>query len=606
MPTTEAPATKAPIREELAHQVAGLTPALRDNAPQPSQSGTVPWPQEYVARYIAKGYWEGRSIGEHILAAADAAPDVVAIVDGELRLTYRELAERADAAASRLRAIGLRGDDRMVVQLPNGWEFVVLILACLRLGVIPVMALPAHRRHELSYLVAQSQARAIAVPDTIKGFDYQAMASDIAAAADSVAHVLVSGTDIQSGSVDLRALCAPTEDPAAVRSELDGRPPASRSVAIFLLSGGTTGMPKLIARTHDDYAYGAKQCARVSRFGPGTVYLAVLPMGHNFTLGGPGIIGTLMSGGRVVIASSPAPGKAFTTIERERVTAAAVVPAVAQRWMEFRESDQRHDISSLEILQVGGAKLADYLASRIGPALRCIVQQGYGMAEGLICITRGDDSDEVLHHTQGRPICPDDELLVVDDQGQPVPLDVPGVLLTRGPYTPRGYYRAEEHNARSFMPDGWYRTGDIVRLRPDGNLVVEGRDKDMINCGGEKVSAEEVENLAYQVEGAARVAAVAMPDPVLGEGVCLYVVPHQGMTVELDDFLTTMDRIGVARFKMPKRVVLVGSLPVTNIGKIDKNALRKDIQRRLAAEQEDRAGSPDDVQVPGPAKRTAR
>src|SRR5262249_36373749 len=161
------------------------------------------------------------------------------------------------------------------------------------------------------------------------------------------------------------------------------------------------------------------------------------------------------------------------------------------------------------------SRLADQVARRITPELGCTLQQVFGMSEGLLCLTRPDDPDEAIWHSQGRPICPDDELLLVDEEGEPVPVGQPGVLLTRGPYTPRGYYRAEEQNARAFVGDGWYRTGDIVRQRPDGNLVVEGRDKDVINRGGEKISAEEVENYAYQVGGVSLAAAVAMPDPEL-------------------------------------------------------------------------------------------
>ncbi|HEY3259103.1 MAG TPA: AMP-binding protein, partial [Pseudonocardiaceae bacterium] len=195
---------------------------------------------------------------------------------------------------------------------------------------------------------------------------------------------------------------------------------------------------------------------------------------------------------------------------------------------------------------------------------------------------RMDDPDEVICHTQGRPICPDDEILLVDEDGRPVPPGEPGVLLTRGPYTPRGYYLATEHNARAFV-DGWYRTGDIVRRRPDGYLVVEGRDKDMINRGGEKISAEEVENFAYQVAGVSLAAAVAMPHPVLGETVCLYVVPEARATVELREVVAVMERAGVARFKLPERLVVVDALPTTAVGKVDKKALRADIAARHAA-----------------------
>ncbi len=550
---------------------------------QPSRAGAVGWPDEVVARYVAEGHWEGRTLTEPVYAAADAAPDAIAVVDGARRLSYRELVERADGAAVRLRALGLRPDDRIVLQLPNCWEFVVLTLACLRLGVIPVMGLTAHRRHELSFLVEHSEARAIVTPDVLRDFDHQATAREIAAGSATVEHVLVLGEQVLPGSADLRELCRPADDPAGARAELDEAAPDSRSVALMLLSGGTTGLPKLIARTHDDYGCYVRRTLEICRFDAGTVSLVLLPLGHSMPLGTN--LAVLRAGGRLVLAASPAPPGVFGVIEEEKVTVSAAVPAVAQRWLEYRESDSSHDLSSMRMLLVGGARPADHLARRIAPALAQVLQQGYGMAEGLVCMTRPDDPVEVALHSQGRPITTADELLLVDEAGEPVPPGEPGVLLTRGPCTPRGYYRAPEHNARAFVGDGWLRTGDIVRVRPDGNVVVEGRDKDMINRGGEKVSAEEVESFAYRLPGVRLAAAVAMPGGELGERVCLYVVPQAGAAVELADVQDVMRAEGVAKFKLPERLVLVGSLPSTNIGKIDKKALRADIAERLAAEQ---------------------
>ncbi|GAA5102044.1 (2,3-dihydroxybenzoyl)adenylate synthase [Haloechinothrix salitolerans] len=547
----------------------------------PTSAGVVSWPPEAAARYRAEGYWEDKPLGAHLYAQADATPDAVAVVDGPLRLTHAELMARADGAALRLRELGLRPDDRIVVQLPNGWEFIVLTLACLRLGVVPVMALPAHRGHELTYLAEHAEARAIAVPGVVKDFDHEAVAHDIAARSDTLEHVLVVADTVAPSSVDLRALCAPAEQPAEARADLDATPPDPDSVAVFLLSGGTTGLPKLIARTHNDYAYNAKRAGEVCGFGPDTVYLGVLPLSHNFPLACPGILGAFAVGGRVVVASSPDPAKVFDLIEHEGVTVTAAVPAVAQRWLDFREASDRHDLSSLRVLQVGGARVADEVASRVRPVLGCTLQQVFGMAEGLLNYTRLDDPEEVIAHTQGRPMCEADEILVVDESDRPVAPGEPGVLLTRGPYTPRGYYRAAEQNTKAFTPDGWYRTGDIVRLRPDGNLVVEGRDKDMINRAGEKISAEEVENFAYQLPEVSLAAAVAMPDPDLGERVCLYVVPHAGATVGIDDMRAVMEQAGAARFKWPERLVTVDELPTTKVGKIDKKALRADIARRI-------------------------
>nr|WP_281032874.1 AMP-binding protein [Nocardia brevicatena] len=281
---------------------------------------------------------------------------------------------------------------------------------------------------------------------------------------------------------------------------------------------------------------------------------------------------------------SPAPERALHIIDAEGVTVSAVVPAVAQAWIEYQREHHVLSGNSLRVLQVGGSRMPDELAARVEPVLGARLQQVFGMAEGLINMTRLDDDPDVILTTQGRPVSEADEITVVDELGNPVPDGTPGALLTRGPYTPRGYFRAPEHNARAFTPDGWYAGGDIVVRRPDGNLVVAGRDKDMINRGGEKISAEEVENFAYQVYGVEMAAAVAMPDPKLGEKPCLYVTVANGRHVTLDDIVRVMTDAGVARFKMPERLVVVDHMPTTKIGKIDKKAMRDDIRARLTRE----------------------
>ncbi|SNR29657.1 (2,3-dihydroxybenzoyl)adenylate synthase [Blastococcus mobilis] len=549
--------------------------------PTPIAAGVVPWPDDVAAAYAERGWWRGLSLGEELWAAADRRPDAVAVVDGDLRLTYRSLTTRSDAAASRLADLGLERGDRIVVQLPNCWQFVVLTLACLRAGVVPVMALPAHRRHELAYLAEHSEAAALAVPGELRGFDHQAMAVQLVAESAGLRHVLVVGDDVRPGSVDLTALCAEPED--EVRSRWDADPPGSREVAVFLLSGGTTGLPKLIARTHDDYGYNARASAELCGLDEDTVYLTSLPASHNFPLACPGILGTLLTGGRAVMLGSPEPERTFAVIAAEGVTTTAAVPAVAQRWLAHAEEHGAGELGSLRLLQVGGARLADEVARRIRPVLGATLQQVFGMAEGLLNYTRLDDPDDVVCATQGRPLSPGDEVRIVDEADRDVPDGVPGSLLTRGPYTPRGYYRAAEQNARAFTADGWYRSGDVVRRRPDGNLVVEGRDKDMINRGGEKISAEEVENLVYRLPEVAQVAAVAMSDAELGERVALYAVLKPGATLTLEDVRTAMAAADVARYKWPERLEVVDDLPTTKVGKIDKKALREDLATRLAA-----------------------
>lgn len=544
--------------------------------PETTITGTVPWPDDVAARYIARGYWEGRPLGSYVWSAADATPDAICLVDGDVRLTYRDVIARADGAASRMRALGLRPGDRLVLQLPNRWEFLVTILACLRAGVLPVLALQAHRKQEIAQIVAHARARALVTTGTVKGFDHQALAHEVAASSETLEHIwiLTADDDLRDGSRDLAAFCRPADGPVPVPVE-----PAGTDVAIFVLSGGTTGVPKLIARTHNDFSYMVRRAAEICGLGPHTAYLTALPLGHGFPL--TGALGAMFVGGRVVIAPSPVPEQVFPLIEAERVTMTSLVPAIAQRWLEYRAANPAHDIASLRLVQVSGSRIPDEMAQRMAPVLGCELQNGYGMGEGLMCLTRPGDPTDVICHTQGRPICPDDELMLVDEEGGPIIDGEAGILLTRGPYTPRGYYRAPEANAKSFVGDGWYDTGDIVRLRPDGNLVVEGRQKDVINRGGEKISAEEIENFAY-LSGAGLAAAVAMPDRELGERVCLYVV---GGSVDLDELRARMRSAGVAAFKLPERLVLADTLPFTPVGKVDKKALRADIAGRLAAER---------------------
>ncbi|MFE0472836.1 (2,3-dihydroxybenzoyl)adenylate synthase [Streptomyces sp. NPDC058947] len=536
--------------------------------------GWVPWPEEAAQRYRAEGFWEGRPLDRLLRDRAETDPGRVALVDGEgARWTYAELDARADRQAAGLRRLGIAAGDRVVVQLPNTDAFVVLFFALLRAGAVPVLTLPAHRESELVHVAETAGARALAIPDTHDHFDHRTLARAVRKAVPSVEHVLVAGD-----AAEFTALDGVDADPVPLPV------PDPSDVAVLLLSGGTTGKPKLIPRTHDDYAYNVRASARICGFDSSTVYLVVLPTAHNFALACPGLLGTLLVGGTVVLSPTPSPEDAFALIERERVTVTAVVPPIALLWLDAVEWEEA-DLSSLRLLQVGGSKLGAEPASRVSPALGCALQQVFGMAEGLLNYTRLDDPPELVAHTQGRPMSPADEIRVVDENGHDVPPGATGELLTRGPYTLRGYYRAPAHNARSFTDDGYYRTGDLVRVLPSGHLVVEGRAKDQINRGGDKISAEELENHLLAHPAVHDAAVVGMPDATMGERTCAYLVPR-GPAVpptqrELAAFLTER---GVAAYKLPDRVEVTDVFPRTSVGKIDKKELGRRITALLHAE----------------------
>lgn len=349
--------------------------------------------------------------------------------------------------------------------------------------------------------------------------------------------------------------------------------------AVFQLSGGSTGLPKVIPRTHNDYLYNSYLLAAESGFDADGIALIAIPMMHNFPLAGavqPGIL----NGGKIVLAQGTEPETVCDLIAGERITWLCAVPAMVVNWLNtpgFRHMD----LSSLTSLAVGGARLNPEPARRVLEEIGPVLTQVYGMAEGLCCTTRRDDPEEVIVETQGRPISEADEFKIVDDQSKEVGPGELGELITRGPYTIRGYYKAKEHNRTAFTPDGFYRTGDMVRLHPSGNFKVEGRNKDLINRGGEKISAEEIENLIITHPAVLNTAVVAMPDPVMGERACAYVVLREGASLDLARLSGFLQQKRIARFKLPERLELIEALPTTAVGKISKKDLREDIQQKL-------------------------
>lgn len=526
-------------------------------------------PEEFATRYRESGYWRGETLGS-LLRPWAALPDPrTAIVEQGRRWSYAELDSRADRLAAGLKALGIGPGMPVVVHLPNTAEFAAVTIALFRLGAPPVFALPNHRRSEITYLCQAAEAVAYIIPDVHQGFDYRTLAADVLPAVATVKHVLVHGDP-----GDFTALDDIEADPVAVPG------PTPDSVAFFLLSGGTTGLPKLIPRTHDDYAYQLRATAEGLRHSQDSTYLAALPIAHNAALGCPGLLGTLLVGGKVVLPASPSPDDCFDLIGAEGVTLTTLMPPLVLLWLEAHEF---YDVDfSRLLIQVGSARFAPDVARRIYTHLGASLTHWFGMAEGLLTYTRLDDPLDVIIHTQGRPLCPADELRVVDERDRDVQPGEIGELLTRGPYTLRGYYKAREHNAKAFTPDGFLRTGDLVRMTADGNMIVEGRIKDVINRGGEKVSAGEVEDLLITHPAVREVAVVAMPDELLGERVCAWVIPKGGAPV-LEELRTFLREKGLADYKLPDRLELAKAFPHTKVGKVNKAELRELVAAKLNA-----------------------
>lgn len=535
------------------------------------------WPQDFARRYREAGYWRGETFSSILRRHAAGRPDAIAIVDGDRRWSYAELQRRADAHAAGFLALGLKPGERVLVQLGNIAEFFSVVFGLFRAGLVPVYSLPAHRQTEIVHLAARSEAAAYIAAANYDGFDYRALARDVLVQVSGLRHVIILG-DAQ----EFTPLSACTADPIGLPPDAD-----PSAVAFMQISGGSTGLPKLIPRTHDDYLYSFRASNQICGVTEASVFLVVLPAAHNFPMSSPGHMGVLYAGGRVVLCTSPNPETAFPIIEREQVTITGLVPPLALLWMQAAPS-KTNDLSSLQVLLVGGAKFNAEAAKRVRSTLGCQLQQVFGMAEGLVNYTRLDDPDDIIIATQGRPISPDDEVRVVDDQDEPVEPGQPGNLLTRGPYTIRSYHDDPAANQRAFTPDGFYRTGDIVRALPGGYLEVLGRAGDHINRAGEKISAEEIEDHLLAHPAIFDVAIVSVPDLALGERSCAFVIAQED-GLKASALRRWMRQRGIAAFKIPDQIVFVERFETTAAGKVSRKELRARLRRDFLEHQ---AGTP--------------
>ncbi len=543
--------------------------------------GVVRFPREFAARYRAKGYWEDRSLADIFGEIFAKFGDRVAVIDQTRSVTYSELDQRSTRLALNLLDEGFQPLDRVVVQLPNVVEFADLYFALQKIGCIPIMALPTHRFREINQFVELSGAVACATPDKTKDFDYRELVRRIRPTSETLRCGIILG-EAPEGYLSLAELIERRSKRAADELRkimIDPEDPAA-----FQLSGGTTGIPKLIPRSHNDYLYNSKMAAAVTGVGPDAVLLNVLPIAHNLPLACPGLQGYLLHGGKVVLSRSTRGEDIFTLIERYRVSHLPVVPALLIRlindpWIA------KFDLSSLRVIQSGGQRLQPEVRRRTKELIPGVfVQENFGMAEGMLMFVRPDDPEDVRMETVGRPVSPDDEVRLVDDDDKEVAKGEVGELLARGPYTLRGYFGVPEYNARAFTSDGFYRSGDLMRQHPSGNYMVEGRKKDLINRGGEKISAEEIENLILAHPAVQNVACVPMPDPVLGERMCAYVILKAGGELTLQQLVKLLMNEEIAKHKLPERLEIVDDFPLSPFGKVSKKDLTEIITRKLKEE----------------------
>lgn len=521
--------------------------------------------KENLEAFYLHNVWEDMTLGDVLTFWSKKYSDRIALKEAHKQMTYAELEKEAKIISYGFQHHGFKKGDKVVLQIPNTIEFVIVFFALFKLGIVPVLALPAQRKTEIKGIIKKANAKGYVIKDKYLGFDYRDMANKILLELDISLTVIVIGKNEEFLSYDELRKGFELQNTVEINSN---------EVALLLLSGGTTGVPKLIPRRHTDYLYVAKEMAQKCLMTEESIYLAALPIAHNFPLCCPGLLGTFSVGGRVIICNVTSSDEIIPLIEKEKVTITSLVPAMCTMCIELLEMDGDYDLSSLKVVQVGGSVLDPYLAAKIEKAFKGKLQQIYGIAEGLICCTGLEDSNYVRHHTQGKPISIHDELLIIDENGKEVPAGEYGELIVRGPYTIYGYYNLDEINKSCISDECYFKTGDKVRRFNNGNIQVAGRLNEIINRGGEKITPSELEEFLLKNKEIEDVQVVGIEDKTLGERICVFILDSI-VNLTLNDIRNYLQEQGVAAFKLPDQLVYVDTWPLTNVGKIDRNQLRQ-------------------------------
>jgi 2,3-dihydroxybenzoate-AMP ligase len=541
--------------------------------------GFTPYRTEDAERYRRLRCWEGLTFGDILDRAADRYPDKEAFVDGASHLTFSQARDRVNRLAISLMNLGIEPTEHVLVQLPNWNEFVYVYFALQKIGAVDVLLIDRYRPYEINHLIRLSGATTWVLPWKYRKTDYLPIIKEVLKESPQIKNViLVRGGD-QRDYLSLEALLEDAELTEKNMTALAQRRPDPMQVAHMGPTGGTTGLPKVVPRTHNDLICSSEYAARAWEMDAKDICLLVGPIGHDLTFT-KGFLGSVLTYGKTVFLDSTDLEDICRTIEKEKVTALVWVPTLARRLVGF-ESLADYDLTTLKKMHCGGGASLPDLIKDVREKLGCTFFNGYGGTEGQTTLTRSDDDLEILYTSVGKPTCPYDSYKVVDRDGKELPANTPGELLIKGPGVFTGYYKNPEENEKMFDKDGYFKTGDVAKIDEDGNVTLVGRIKEMINRGGESISAVEVEKLIADHPDVVLVAVVPMPDPEMGERICAYIQPRPGARLHFDDILSFLKDRKASVLHFPERIEFIDAMPFTKAEKIDKRALVNDIEKKI-------------------------
>ena len=551
--------------------------------------GTNPFPKEFVNLYYEKRWWLGIPLGEMLDRSCDLYPNKEALVAEGVRLTYRQLKEWTDRAAIAFVELGIKTLDRVLLQIPNWAEFVYAYYGLHKIGAIPVMCIPRFSQREMEHFCEITEAKAWIVPLQFEKIDYIPMIESIRSHQSLLKYILIIDPTERSkeqwprGTLSFNDLLKKVDLSRYPRDYLQSFRPDPDEICHLMPTGGTTGLPKLVPRTHNDWLCNIEYRAKAWQRSPHDITLIATPITHNMAIE-VSMNPSFLTGGKVVMIPSTRPREILEAIEKEKVTTTILAVAQVQQIVDFPELDQ-YNVSSLQVIATGGSYMPPEVIRKVYNKLKCKFYNVYGSSEGPCTQTRYDDPEEVILHTVGWPVCPYDEFKLIDSDGNELPREKEGEMVARGPCIFRGYYKSEAENREAFTSDGFYRTGDIAKFDDEGRLIITGRKKDIIIRGGENISAKEVEELISGHPKVVQAAAVAMPDPILGERVCAFIKPRENENVTLEEIILYLKGKKTSVLYLPERIEVIEEMPLTNVGKVDKKRLREEIREKLRKEE---------------------
>jgi 2,3-dihydroxybenzoate-AMP ligase len=543
-----------------------------------SIEGFTEYAPEDREKYNSLRWWLGMTWSDMFDKATDIYPDKIGLVDGVGRWTYRELREKVDRLAVSLMDLGIKPKDWVLLQFPNWHEYIIAYFAMQKIGALTVLLIPRHTQTEINHFCTLTRPVAWIVPKKYGKIDYQPIIDDVLKENPQLTTIIQVRAD-KSAYVTLDDLIEKGKPSPGNLKALAERRPDPDEVAFIMPTGGSTGLPKASVRSHNSYITNVEYHARVWEITGNDTLMVPTPVGHSMAMHW-GIGAALLNYAKLVLLDATTPEDICGWIEKEKVTALPSVPALIARVLAM-EGREKYDLSSLTKISLGGAPSTPEMLKSAYDKLHCLVINAFGSSEGTNISTRPGDSMDVILNSVGRPACPYDTIKIIDDAGNEVPSPMEGELVSKGPGIFTGYFKSAEENAQIFTPDGFFKTGDKARKDAFGNITITGRIKDIINRGGEKISALDIENRISEHPGIRETAVVGMPDPILGERICAYVVAKPGVTLTMEEIVAFLKGKGASVQQLPERVEFIPELPMTKIGKVDKKTLREEIAKRV-------------------------